>query len=344
MGWWGRAIGWGLVGLVWLVSVVFAFGVLWYQGPESAALKILLTLAWAALSIVCGVWFVQRRDVWAWVAYGIPFAALTIWFAMIPPRNDRDWSPEMTQLLRSERQGDQIVLHNVRNFDWTGPMEARERWEERRYDLAKLKTVDVLSLYFMGQTIAHTYFSFVWEDGEALSISVEIRKEKGETYSEIGGFFKAYEISILAGDERDFYGWRIFYPNEDIQLFHTVASPAQARELLLKLLDAANKLAAEPAWYNTLTDNCTTEAWMLTEALGADHPVDGRMLASGYLPDMLYELKLLDTSHPLDELREKGHILAKAKAAIEQGLTGPAFSNALREEIPQWTDTMGQGG
>jgi len=330
----GRILGWGLLALAWLISVFFAFGVLWYQSPDAIALRVALLIAWALLSAFCGVWFWRQRDWRALAAYGVPFAALTIWFALIPPRNDRDWSPEMTQLLSFERQGDEITLKNVRNFNWTGPLTAEEHWETRHYDLAKLKSVDVLSLYFMGPTIAHTYFSFVWEDGEALSLSVEIRKEKGEVYSEIGGFFKAYEISILAGDERDFYAWRLFYPKEDIQLFHTVANPAQARQLLLKMLDGANKLAATPAWYNTLTDNCTTEAWMLTEAVGADHPIDSRMLFSGYLPDMLQEMEILDTTHPLAELREKGHILPRAKAALDQGLTGVAFSNALREGIP----------
>lgn len=331
---WGAIVGWILLAIAWLISVVFALGVLWYQGPNSFVLRIVVLAAWAALGAVCAVWFWRRRDARAWLAYGVPFAALTIWFALIPPRNNRDWSPEMAQLLSYERQGDGIVLKNVRNFNWTGPMSADERWETRRYDLTQLKSVDVASLYWMGSTIAHTYFSFVWDNGEALSLSVEIRKEKGESYSPIGGFFKAYEISILAGDERDFYGWRVFYPKEDIQLFHTRATPDQARELLLKILDGADKLVAQPAWYNTLTDNCTTEAWMLTEALGADHPVDRRMLLSGYLPDLLYELKLLDISHPVAELRADGHILPRAKAAIGKGLTGPAFSNALREGIP----------
>jgi hypothetical protein len=319
---------------MWLMSVVFAIGVLWYQGPQSSGLRIALAVTWALLSIVCGVWFVKRRQWRPWAAYLVPFTVLMIWFATILPRNDRDWSPEMAQLLSYERRGDEIVLKNVRNFNWTGPLTADERWETRRYDLAKLKSVDVLSLYWMGETIAHTYFSFVWEGGEALSISIEIRKERGESYSKIGGFFKAYERSILAGDERDFYGWRIFYPNEDIQLFHTVTTPVQAQKLLLEMLDEANKLAAEPAWYNTLTDNCTTETWMLTEATGAGHPLDRRLLLSGYLPDMLHELKLIDTSRPLSELREAGHILPRAKAAIDQGLSGAAFSNALREGVP----------
>ena len=326
--------GWCLLALAWFVSVVFGLGVLWYHAPSSIVLSVSLLLAWIALSGACAIWVWRARDWRACLAYIVPFVALILWFLSLAPRNERDWSPEMAQLLIYQRTGDEIVLRNVRNFDWTGPLEAKERWETRRYDLAKLKSVDVLSLYWMGASIAHTYFSFVWEDGEALSLSVEIRKEKGEGYSPIGGFFKAYEISILAGDERDFYGWRVLYPKEDIQLFHTIATPVQARELLLKMLDSANELAAKPAWYNTLTDNCTTEAWMLTEALGAGRPLDRRMLVSGYLPDLLYELKLLDTSHPLDELRGDGHILPRAKAALDQGLAGPAFSNALREGVP----------
>ena len=330
----GLIVGRVLLGLVWLISVAFALGVLWYQGPSAIVLRIVLLAAWLGLSIACAVWYWRRRAAMAWAVYLVPFGALTLWFALIEPRNDRDWSPEMARTLTYQREGDELVVSNVRNFNWTGPATADERWETRRYDLKQLRSVDVLSLYWMGPSIAHTYFSFVWADGSALSLSVEIRKEKGEAYSPIGGFFKAYELSILAGDERDFYGWRVFFPVEDIQLFHTRAKPEEARVLLLRLLDAANKLAATPAWYNTLTDNCTTETWMFTEALGADHPMDRRMLVSGYLPDMLYELKLLDSAHTLEELRAGGHILPRAKAALDHGLEGAAFSNALREGVP----------
>src|SRR5262249_19328932 len=167
------------------------------------------------------------------------FGALMLYFASIAPSNYRDWSPEMSQLMTYQRQGDEITLTNVRNFDWTGPTTAHERWETRHYDLTKLRSVDVLSLYFMGPTIAHTYFSCVWESGEPLSISVEVRKQRGDVFSWTGGFFKTNELMILAGDERDFYGWRVFFPKEDIQLFRTRATGDQARALLLKLLDEA---------------------------------------------------------------------------------------------------------
>ena len=316
------------------LSAVFASGVLWYQGPEHWLARAVLVSAWLSLAVLCAVRFVREGSTRALIVYAVPFATLVVWFSLIEPRNDRVWSPEMARALTYAREGDAIVVSNVRNFNWTGPETADEHWETRRYNLADLKSVDVLSLYWKGPRIAHTYFSFVWTNGEALSLSVEIRKEKGEAYSPIGGFFKAYELSILAGDERDFYGWRVFYPKEDIQLFHTRATPAEARTLLLKLLDLANEVAKTPVFYNTLTDNCTTEVWMLTETLGRDRPNDWRILASGYLPDFLHELGILDTSRPLAELREKGRILPRARTALDGGLTGTAFSTAIREGAP----------
>jgi len=230
-------------------------------------------------------------------------------------------------------KGDTIVVSNVRNFHWTGPATAEPRWETRTYDLTTLAHVDVLSLYWKGPGIAHTYFSFVWQSGEALSISVEIRKEKDEAYSPIGGFFKAYELAVLAGDERDFYGWRVFFPAEDLQLFRTRATPAQARTLLLALLDNANRVAAAPVFYNTLLENCTTEVWMLTAAMGKGAPVDWRVLASGYLPDFLHDQGLLATTEPVAELRKRGHVLPAAKLALDQGLSGARFSTALRADV-----------
>ena len=317
--------------LVVAFAAVFAAGVIWYQAPTQAVGRGLLVAAWLVFAIACAVDFYRRKDWRALAVFALPFAAIVGWFATIEPRNDRVWSAEMARLLAYTRDGDEIVVSNVRNFNWTGPDTADERWETRRYSLSGLAAVDVLSLYWKGERIAHTYFSFVWTNGEALSLSVEIRKEQDEAYSPIAGFFKAYELSILAGDERDFYGWRVFFPKEDIQIFRTRATPRQAQELLLKLLDYANDVAKTPAFYNTLTDNCTTEVWMLTETMGHDRPNDWRILASGYLPDFLYELGVLDPSRPLQELRDNGHLMPRVRSALDQNLTGAAFSKAIRE-------------
>jgi len=84
-----------------------------------------------------------------------------------------------------------------------------------------------------------------------------------------------------------------------------------------------------------LTENCTTEVWMFTEAMGLGAPIDWRLFASGYLPEFLYDLKLLDSSRPIEDLRRAGHIMPRVRSALDQGLTGVAFSNAIREGIPK---------
>jgi len=313
---------------------VFAAGVIWYHAPAGKVVNGVLALAWVAFATTCVVIYARRNDRRALAALALPFAAILTWFILIAPSNDRVWSPEMAQLLTYTRDGDTITVKNVRNFNWTGPDKADEKWETRTYALSDLKSVDVLSLYWKGPRIAHTYFSFVWANGEALSLSVEIRKEVDETYSPVAGFFKAYELSILAGDERDFYGWRIHFPKEDLQRFRTRANTQEAGKLLITLLDAANDLAAKPEFYNTLTENCTTEVWMLTDALDLGKPLDWRMFASGYLPDFLHDLKILDTTRPIAELREHAHTMPAVRKAMADGLTGPAFSSAIRAGTP----------
>lgn len=312
----------------------FAAGVIWYHAPAGKVVNAILALAWFAFAVTCVIAYARRNDWRALAALALPFAAILTWFILIAPSNDRVWSPEMAQLLTYTRDGDTITVKNVRNFNWTGPDKADEKWETRTYALSNLKSVDVLSLYWKGPRIAHTYFSFVWANGEALSLSVEIRKEVDETYSPVAGFFKAYELSILAGDERDFYGWRIHFPKEDLQRFRTRANTQEAGKLLITLLDAANDLAAKPEFYNTLTENCTTEVWMLTDALDLGKPLDWRMFASGYLPDFLHDLKILDTTRPIAELREHAHTMPAVRKAMADGLTGPAFSSAIRAGTP----------
>lgn len=312
----------------------FAAGVIWYHAPAGKLINGVLALAWFAFALACVGVYVRGKDWRALAAVAAPFAVVLTWFILIQPSNDRVWSPEMARLLTYSRDGDTLTVKNVRNFDWTGPKTANERWETRRYNLSQLKSVDVLSLYWKGPRVAHTYFSFVWQDGEALSLSVEIRKETDETYSPVAGFFKAYELSILAGDERDFYGWRVHFPKEDIQLFHTRANSSEAGKLLIALLDSANEHAVEPEFYNTLTENCTTEVWMFTDAMGLGEPVDWRLFASGYLPEFLYDLRLLDRSRSIEDLRATAHIMPRVRAALDRDLTGAAFSNALRGGIP----------
>lgn len=313
------------------VTSLFAFGAFAYQSPNTA-IAMAASAAWLAIALVC--WRAARERLrLSASAYFLAVIVLLAWWVNIEPRNDRAWSAEMARNLTYTRHGDIITVRNVRNFAWTGPATADERWETRSYELSQLVAVDIATLRWKGPLIGHTYFSFVWRNGQALSVSVEIRKEIGEHYTSIGGFFKAYELAILAGDERDFYGWRIHFPEEDIQLYRTRATGEEAASLLTALLDKANALDKVPAFYNTLTDNCTTQVWLFTSLLGAGRPFDWRLVATGYLPEFLHDHGLLSSNAPFASLEEQSHILAAARAALHAGADGPAFSAAIRKGL-----------
>lgn len=329
-----RGLGLALICVALALTAAWAFGAFWYQLPVPALGRLAVGGAWVLLALWALVRNCQRRY-GPTLAYGLALVGLLVWWSTILPRNDREWTHEMAQSLTYTRDGDVITVRNIRNFDWTSLTEAAARWETRRYKLSDLEGVDVAVLYWAGPMIGHTYLEFGFRDGQVLSLSIEVRRERDEPHSSIAGFFKAYELAVVAGDERDFIAWRIHDPSQTVQLFRTRTEPWEAQLLLLALLDKADALAATPEFYNTLTNNCTTVIWSLSGDMGDALPADYRVVLSGYLPDYLYDLGRLNTGFPLEELRRGGEIMPKAAAAVEAGLTGPAFSAALREGIPE---------
>ena len=185
----------------------------------------------------------------------------------------------------------------------------------------------------MGDAIAHIMVSFGFA-GDHVAISIETRKEKGEAYSSIAGFFKRYELIYVVGDERDLIRVRSNYrrPQEQVYLYRTRMNHDNARRLFLEYVGRINQLKERPAFYNTLTTNCTTDVWSLARALSTTQvPLDWRVLLSGYFPAYAYDLGSLDTRLPFAELKARSLINEKAHAAAAD----PEFSSRIRAGLPQ---------
>jgi hypothetical protein len=182
----------------------------------------------------------------------------------------------------------------------------------------------------MGPAIAHTLVSFGFTDGRHVVFSVEIRRERDEAFSTLGGFFKQFELAIVAAEERDILHVRAGPRGEQVFLY-PVRMPAPAmRALFRSYVERANRLADEPRFYHTLTANCTTLVYDMVRPLVPGLPLDIRLILSGYLPEYLYSHGGLDTSLPLDVLRARSDITRRAA----QG--GPAleFSRRIRAPAP----------
>jgi hypothetical protein len=253
------------------------------------------------------------------------FALLLAWWLALKPSNDRAWQPDVAQTAWAEIDGDHVTIHNVRNCDYRTEGDYTPHWETRSYDLSQIRGMDIFLTYWGSPWIAHPIVSFQFGDNDYIAMSIETRKEVGEQYSAIRGFFRYYELIYTVSDERDVVRLRTNYrKGEETYLFHTQATPEHARATFLNYLMKINRIRNRPEWYNALTNNCTTNI----ATLAGEPQLDWRVLLNGRADQMLFERGDLATgSLPFDQLKQQAHINAAARAAND----APDFSHHIRE-------------
>jgi Domain of unknown function (DUF4105) len=314
---------------VFLLATWGAFA-LWFQVPGGVLLQGLGVGLWIAFSLAIIVILWRGRLALGALSFAVAFAALLIWWALIAPSNNRPWADDVAQMTTGVVEGDRVTLHNVRNFDWRTNTDYTQRWETRTYDLRHLNSLDMILSYWSMPAIAHVLISFGFDDGEHVVFSVEIRREKTESFSEIGGFFKEFELSVIACDERDVIRVRTNVRGEDDYLYRIRMPVDEIRSLFLAYVSQANDVARKPRFYNTVTANCTTIIYHMAKRIVGHLPLDYRVLLSGYLPGYVYKVGGLDTRYPLEELRALGRITGRAKESDRS----PSFSADIRAGIP----------
>ena len=264
-----------------------------------------------------------------WVVAGC-CAAVVAWFFLIRPSNQRDWQPDVAVLPYADVQGDQVAVHNIRNCDYRTESDYTVRHYDKTFDLAQLRSVDLYLVYWGSPLIAHTMLSFGFADGSYLCFSIETRKEKGEAYSAIRGFFRQYELTYVVGDERDLVRLRSNFRGEQVHLYHLQTDLPTARLVLLDYLEEVNRLKNQPEWYNALTSNCTTNIRGHTYPYARKSRWNWRLLVNGYVDELAYSVGALDRSLPFKELKARSLINDRAKAAGD----APDFSARIRAGLP----------
>ena len=314
-----------------LALAAWASAALWFQGPGGPLARRLLIGLWSIFSLVtiAGLWCGHARS--ALLGFALAFGALQLWWHTLKPSNARGWADELAQSAHGELAGDAVTLHNVRNFQWRSPTDYTARWETRRYDLRQLRSLDMVTSYWGSRAFAHLLFSFGFADAEHIVFSVEIRRERAEKFNELGGFFKQFELSVIAADERDVIALRTNVRGEDDYLYRVRLRPADIRSLFLAYVEQTNELVRTPRFYNTVTVNCTTLVYRMLRHIVGALPLSYRVLLSGYLPAYVYSLGGLDGRYTLAELRAMGRITERARRSGD----GASFSADIRAGIPE---------
>jgi len=257
--------------------------------------------------------------------------AYFIFSLIVRPSLDREWNKDQEILARVTFDGNLIYVTNIRNINYRSTTDYDVRYYDKVFDLNKLNSVWYMVEPFSGYGAgaAHTLVSFGFESGDYVSISVEIRKEKGEKFSALKGLLRQYELVYVIADERDVVKLRSNYRKDEVFLYPVVTTRENMQKLFVSMLNRANKLATRPEFYNTLTSTCTTNIVShVNEIVSGRIPFSFKVLMPAYSDELAYKIGLIDNTIPFEELRNKYHINERAL----QYADSPDFSKMIREE------------
>lgn len=308
-----------VLGLAWLWLIALALTV-W------ALLALVIDLPAAAFRIPAGVVYVLAILGLMWWPRGqrkvlvplIGFALVLAWWLTLSPSNNRAWQKDVDRTAWAEIDGDKITIHNLRNFDYRSETDYTPQWETRVVYAGQISAADIFITFWGSPWIAHPIISFEFSDGQHVAFSIETRKEVGETYSALLGFFRQYELIYTAADERDVIRLRTNYrTGEEVYLYRTTATPTEAREIFLDYIASMNALHERPAFYNAITSNCTTNIRIHTAAVeqAALPAWDWRLLLNGKGDEYAYEHGRLAGGLPFPDLKAQAHINDAARMA-----------------------------
>jgi len=315
--------------LAWVVAVLcaaWAFGAIYFDFPAAGPLAAVLFV----LVLLTALVFVRGKLLTLAIVFGA-FTLVASWWLTLKPSNDAAWQPDVAHTAWAQINGDEVTLHNVRNCDYRTDTDFTAHWETRTVRLSQMTGMDVAINYWGSPWISHPIVSFPFADALPLCFSIETRKTIGQEYSALRGLYRQYTLIYVVADERDSIRVRTNYRHEDVYLYHTLASPAQARERFLEYIRAMNALRDHARWYNEITANCTTSI-RTQRSVNERTPWDWRMLINGRADELLYERHAIATGGlPFVELKQRSLINKRAIAADQD----PDFSRLIRADLPQ---------
>lgn len=263
---------------------------------------------------------------WAILLLVIAYGALIL---LVHPSLNRDWSPDEVVLARAAISSTTVAITNIRNIDYRTTSDYDIHFYDKTFDLNTLESVWYMVEPFSGYGAgaAHTLVSFGFEGGDYVAISVEIRKEKGESFSALKGLLRQYEIIYVVADERDVIKLRSNYRRDDVFLYPVKTTKANMQKLFISMLTRANKLATEPEFYNTLTNTCTTNIVAHVNDIAPGRiPFSYKVLMPGYSDELARQIGLIDNTLSVEELRAKYRINDRALKYANE----PLFSKRIR--------------
>jgi hypothetical protein len=242
----------------------------------------------------------------------VVFAAIGARTAIRTPSLSRTWDEDVRVLAGVELNPDgAVTLTDVRDWSY-----AVDSIVAQSYFDATFEPTDIVDVWMYEQVldgerglIAHTFVVFEFDStyGERrfLGLSVETRREVGETYSLVGGMLRKFEVTHIWATEHDLVTRRVLYLDYPLTRFRLVLTPEQRARVFVRFAEETRALAAEPDWYNTVTRNCTSSlVRYANESRPGAIPWHYSWVLTGRMDEYLAELGYIDPSYRLDVTRD----------------------------------------
>lgn len=259
----------------------------------------------------------------------IPVFVLALWISR-QPSNALDWTTDQSVLADVTFTSDTVQIKNIRNYRYRSNDDYDPAYYDAEFDPTDILSVDYIVVPFAGfPGTAHTFLTFGFKGNRYVSVSVEIRKEKGESFSAWKGLFKQYELMYVIADERDVIGLRTNIRRNDVYLYPVKLPKQKIAELFLSMMHRTEELETKPEFYNSITNSCATNAVShINEVTPGRMSFSYKIVLPGFSDDLFYDHGLIDTDLARDQIR------AGYKISSEQALKyadAPDFSVRIRQ-------------
>lgn len=229
----------------------------------------------------------------------------------LTPSHEGDWGALQGRIPTVTRGPEgQYAISGIRDFRYNSDGSVAEsRYLDEQIDLAGLQRIWLGISHFAPMGLAHTFLSFEFSDQRFLVASVEARLNASQSYSPLKGLLRRYHKMIVLGTEADIIGLRSHIRQEQVLLYPLQLTKDEQEYVLRAILNDVQAIEQQPAFYNTLLDNCLTNLvkhdpdfrhwWSLT---------DYRLLLPGFSDGLAWERGWINNSLTLGEARQRAEI------------------------------------
>ncbi len=93
-------------------------------------------------------------------------------------------------------KGNLVTIHNIRNLNYRTETDFDPNYYDKTFDISKISSVDLITVYWMGDAIAHVMISFGFGGTDYVSFSIETRKAKGQVILFDTGIFQTVRAHL----------------------------------------------------------------------------------------------------------------------------------------------------